>query len=1023
MLPNIIPNSRIMAYNYDSRWHMDAPKTRLQVCGEELVHSVHRFRNGIDRPIIFIGHSLGGNVIQNALLFADKHDELNYIPSVTVGLTFLGSPFRGSKMQFYANLAVQSLTITGSHGGIIQDLSYDNATLTDRLHAFCNLQRKERMPTSCFYELYETDYGGKIKVPGWVKGMVTSACILGCKRFSLQSDHLALNKFEGPKDRSFLCVSDEIDHMVKDSTDLVQQRKLASSRHQWMVPFGRNRDFTGRESILEQVHRQISPFSDEDSCQRTAIVGLGGVGKTQIALESAYRLRKHCSVFWVPAVDATSFEKAYREIGEKLGVHGINDGKADVKPLVKDALNRDSSGSWLLIIDNADDPDLFFGKTSLSRYLPSSLKGSILFTTRTFQVAQQLDISPGNVNNLGEMSRQESVQLLQKLHPSHRPGHESVETLLDLLVDLPLAIKQAAAYMAGTGISIVQYLHYCRSSDKALARLIAKDFGDQYRYTEIENPIATTWIISFQHIERDKAAAATYLEFMCLLAEREIPLELIPHGDDELDVNEAIGVLKAYALVVEHEEPGFYDIHRLVRLAMRTWMDQKGTLQQYRVQILSRVTAVFPDPEYDNKAVWGRYLPHVEGLLAGSSIEVEASLLSKVGWSYIKLGKYNDAETMLRQALQDRHERLGPEHPDTLDSLDKLGVVLWHRGQYKAAEISHQQAFQGKEKIYGPDHPNTLQSLANLATVLDEQGQYETSDALYQRALQSGEKALGSDHPTTLNRLDNLGVRLQERGKYEEAEQMHRRVLQSKQKMLGPEHPDTFQTLNNLGNVFTRQGHYQEGETMYRQVLQSLEKVLGPEHPDTLKSLHNLGNVLGVQGYYKEAEKIHRQVLQSRGKVLGPEHPDTLESLNSLGLALEQQGQYKEGEQMCRQVIQNKTRIYGPEHPSTLNSMTNLGMILNDQGQYKEAELIYQQAVQGWTKVHGPDHPDTLSTMNNLGVVLKDQGQYEEAELMYRQAVQGWTKVHGPDNPHTLLIVNNLRLLLERQRKDTIPSD
>ncbi|KAJ6014715.1 TPR-like protein [Penicillium herquei] len=170
-----------MAYNYDSRWHADAPKIRLQVCGEELAHIIHQFREGSDtkaseRPIIFVGHSLGGNVIQSALLFADKRDDYKYVLKVTVGLIFLGSPFRGSKLQWYASIAAWSMTGAGSHGGILQDLTYDNSALRDRLQEFCKIREKMAIPTSCFYEIDETDYGHKVGVRrGYVKGMVSGS--------------------------------------------------------------------------------------------------------------------------------------------------------------------------------------------------------------------------------------------------------------------------------------------------------------------------------------------------------------------------------------------------------------------------------------------------------------------------------------------------------------------------------------------------------------------------------------------------------------------------------------------------------------------------------------------------------------------------------------------------------------------------------------------------------------------------------------------------------------------------------
>src|SRR5215472_6794436 len=132
-----------------------------------------------------------------------------------------------------------------------------------------------------------------------------------------------------------------------------------------MVPFGRNEAFVGRESVLQQLLQRIPPDLNEDNCQRTAITGLGGVGKTQIALEAVYRIHgkgPDCSIFWVPAVDSTSFEQAYREIGRKLKVDGIEEDQADVKLLVKAALSKEEAGRWLLVVDNADDIELLYGK-------------------------------------------------------------------------------------------------------------------------------------------------------------------------------------------------------------------------------------------------------------------------------------------------------------------------------------------------------------------------------------------------------------------------------------------------------------------------------------------------------------------------------------------------------------------------------------------------------------------------------------------------------------------------------------
>lgn len=178
------------------------------------------------------------------------------------------------------------------------------------------------------------------------------------------------------------------------------QTPLGAQGH-WMVPFERNEGFVGRDDILRFLLGRVPPSSNHDACQRTAIEGLGGIGKTQIALEAAFCLRHAhplCSVFWVPAVDATTFENAYRDIGRVLGVAGIDEDKADIKALVKAALSDKGLGQWLLIVDNADDPRLVFGPTGLSIYLPSSVNGSILFTTRTREVTVRLDVHPAGIS-------------------------------------------------------------------------------------------------------------------------------------------------------------------------------------------------------------------------------------------------------------------------------------------------------------------------------------------------------------------------------------------------------------------------------------------------------------------------------------------------------------------------------------------------------------------------------------------------------------------------------------------------
>ncbi|KAH0489937.1 hypothetical protein TgHK011_001426 [Trichoderma gracile] len=229
MLPAKVPKSRIIAYNYESKWDADAPKTRLQLCGEELIHSIHSLqRHDPDHPIVLIGHSLGGNVIVNGLLYANSEDTFKYLVKATVGLIFLGTPFRGTKWQPFLESVVNLKTFAGSHDGIPRELGFDEPILLDKLHGFCRLLNKLSMPASCFTELYETDYGRRYGVKGVIKGMVVteaSACIPGVERHGLQTDHLKINKFASPSDRSFLTVSTTISEMYANAKDIIRRRQ------------------------------------------------------------------------------------------------------------------------------------------------------------------------------------------------------------------------------------------------------------------------------------------------------------------------------------------------------------------------------------------------------------------------------------------------------------------------------------------------------------------------------------------------------------------------------------------------------------------------------------------------------------------------------------------------------------------------------------------------------------------------------------------------------------------------------
>ncbi|KAJ4176050.1 hypothetical protein NW755_014637, partial [Fusarium falciforme] len=795
-----------------------------------------------------------------------------------------------------------------------------------------------------------------------------------------------------------------------------------------MVPFERNEGFIGRQEIIHQLLDRVPPSANKDACQRTVIEGLGGVGKTQIALEAAFRLRHEyplCSVFWVPSVDATSFENAYRDIGRLLGVAGIDEDKADVKAIVKAALSHKDAGQWLLIIDNADDSKLLFGPTGLSSFLPCSMNGSILFTTRTREVTVRLDVHPAGIIKTTKMSREEATEMLQaRLTETQMQDTASLTGLLDFLDDLPLAIRQASAYMHKTGMTTARYLEQCRSSDSTLVNLLSRDFEDRGRYDTIKNPVATAWLISFRHIARDRPQAGGYLRFMSFLSERDIPIAMLPATDDELEVDEAIGTLEAYGFITKREEGASIDMHRLVRLAMRNWLDQEGQARKTYCGVIGRMEEVFPFPEHENRAIWMKYLPHARIVLESDEKcddgEAISSLLFNVAGGFSMLGSYQQAEMMYRQALELRKKVVWKEDAFTRASMNNLARVLDSMGQYEEAEKMDRQTLELREKVLGKEHPVTFGSMNNLALVLDSMGhmgQYEEAEKMHRQTLELKEKVLGKEHPDTLGSMSNLAGTLHSQGKYEAAVKMHRQTVELMEKVLGKEHPDTLGSMNNLASVLDSMGQYEEAEKMHRQTLELKEKALGKEHPDTLASMNNLANVLDSTGKYEEAEKMHRQTVELMEKVLGKVHPDTLGSMNNLAGTLHSQGKYEAAVKMHRQTLELKEKVLGKEHRDTLASMNNLARVLDSMGQYEEAEKMHRQTLELKEKALGKEHPDTLGSMNNLASVLDSTGQYEEAEKMHRQTVELKEKVLGKEHPDTLGSMNNLAGTLHSQGK------
>ncbi|KAG5744122.1 hypothetical protein H9Q70_013176 [Fusarium xylarioides] len=516
-------------------------------------------------------------------------------------------------------------------------------------------------------------------------------------------------------------------------------------------------DFVERPAIAAWLHNRLS-----QPPHRAALVGLGGIGKSQLAIHYTYHIRTSSPdtyVFWVHAGTAQRFEDAYRTIAERLGLPGCRDPETDVLRLVRDWLHDERNGRWLMVLDNADDVRIFYTKHDdnrepLAAFLPQSDNGSILVTSRSRDAASRLTGSHNNIWAVSAMGEMQALQLL-RLKLGEQYDALVATDLARTLECLPLAIVQAAAYIVRRAprMSPSMYLTNFRRDKKKKAGLLRKDMGDIRRDTSAYNSIIATWQITFEGIRQERASAADLLGFMSFFSPQGIPDWILrSYEGEETDTssdggctrrdedgdtssedsksssdNDAfeddLDVLQGYSLVATTLDEGILEMHPMVQFYTQEWLASTGGALPAKRVFFRVMSREYPNGVYENWTTCRALDAHI-GLFEVEKPEDEgqaediAAVLTKAGYYRTMIGSYKAAEGMLRKAVRLREKGLGLEHPDTLTSVNNLGLVLQDQGKYEEAEEMHRRSLEGSEKTLGPEHPDTLTSVNNLGLVL-----------------------------------------------------------------------------------------------------------------------------------------------------------------------------------------------------------------------------------------------------------------------------------------------------------------
>ncbi|MBI3248684.1 MAG: tetratricopeptide repeat protein [Deltaproteobacteria bacterium] len=797
--------------------------------------------------------------------------------------------------------------------------------------------------------------------------------------------------------------------------------------------------FVGREDKLNEIHEKLFQLPTADLTQgRIQVVsGTGGMGKTTLARvypEKFWRLYQ--GMFWVDCRQdiVTQFARIFDALFPDRASQPQDDNfKA---PQALDELKQRRPHRRLLILDDAESYD------AIKAWLPKTGNCHTIITTRYAIWPEALAKATVDVLD-PEPSRELLLRTADRSwDDSSATERTSCDHLADRLGYLPLALKQAAAYVHAQQDPSFGFRDYLHLYEQAEAYYLQQHtFGE----TDYPKSVYATWRTT---IEKLSGQAQAILRLAAFMADTPIPNDVFSKATDivqeradplggaapgptaapghaevppEGQFRKWRAELLSYSMMSASAD-GALSVHGLVQAVERdtTPDDQRPRWIEQAMTCLTRLT--WSDQlRYEEWALWFKLLPHAQTLCnraeKDSRVQQNAELLYDLGEVLYNRGQYAMAVECAKRAYDVFRTTKGEDEPFTLAAGHNFGGFLMMYGRYAEAEPILRNVVSARERVLGQDHKYTLRSVYTLATLLNDKGEYTEAELLCRRALEAQERVLGPEHPDTLSNVNTLANLLMRKEEYTEAELLYRRALEARERVLGSDHPDTLSNVHNLASLLNSNGKYTEAEPLYRRAFEAQERVLGSEHPDTLTTVSNLAFLLDSKGEYAEAELLYRRALEAQERVLGSEHPDTLASVNNLAVLLKSKGEYTEAEPLYRRALEAQERVLGSEHPDTLASVNNLAVFLQNKGEYTEAEPLYRRALEVRERVLGPEHPNTLSTVTNLASLLDRKGEYAEAEPLFRRTLQAKEGTPQAEHPQFALDLNNFALLLRKLKR------
>jgi len=774
----------------------------------------------------------------------------------------------------------------------------------------------------------------------------------------------------------------------------------------------RSRSFNGRDALIERLRDGLR------SSSVCALCGLGGVGKTQIALEYAHRFAPDYDlVWWVPAEQSELIAAASAELVARC----------QSSPALR----------WLLVLDNADDPE------GVVRHLPRG--GHILVTSRNHgwhQYAHGLEVEV--------FLREESVEHLRRRVADL--SDDEADRIATEVGDLPLALEQAGAWLAETATPVDTYL--AQLAEHAVEMLSLT------QPTDYPDLLAATWNITIERLEQRSPAAVRLLHLCAFFSAEPIAVNLLygdemnrilTRADPELRERMLLGrlirELGRFSLVKVDPAQASIQVHRLVQAVIRSRLtpEQQDEARHlvHRVLADARPSGDEPVDNPQNDPAYAVIWPHLAAsgamtcdepgtrqllidrvrylwrhgdldralslgeelsdLWASEPDEAQLDLRFHIAAVLRSVGRYVEAAQLDTATLARRREVLADGHPHLLLTMGALAIDLGQLGRFDEALERATEACTGLRRTLGDDHPHTLGARHNQALCLRQLGRHREARHVDQEVYDRRRADLGADHPATLNSLVSLGRDLRELGEYADSITLLTTGHKAHVRLFGESHPDTLRAAKSLAVSLRRAGRTAEACELTRLTLDH-HRALVPVRPTPglLACCLNLASDLYATGSREQALTLAYDTVRDLQKVPGERHPTTLAAVNDLGVILNGCGDPAAARSLLERNLATLREVLGEQHPWTLTGAMNLGGVLGEAGEPQEAERLERTAVDGFHATLGADHPDTVTATANLAVTLRELGRLPEAEHLRVKATAELTRLLGVEHPHTL---------------------